>query len=52
MTAKFDALKIQHASELNQLKVNAAEELLKMKENSDEYNKLYQDIISVGEYPL
>jgi acyl-CoA dehydrogenase len=28
------------------------EKLLTMKENSDEYNKLYQDIISVGEYPL
>jgi acyl-CoA dehydrogenase len=28
------------------------EELLKMKANTDEYNKLYQDIISVGEYPL
>lgn len=28
------------------------ENLRKMKENSDEYNKLYQDIISVGEYPL
>ena len=28
------------------------ENLRKMKENSEEYNKLYQDIISVGEYPL
>ena len=28
------------------------ENLRKMKVNSEEYNKLYQDIISVGEYPL
>jgi acyl-CoA dehydrogenase len=28
------------------------EKLRKMKANTDEYNKLYQDIISVGEYPL
>jgi fatty acid desaturase len=28
------------------------EKLLTMKKNTDEYNTLYQDIISVGEYPL
>lgn len=28
------------------------ENLRNMKANTDEYNKLYQDIISVGEYPL
>lgn len=28
------------------------ETLMKMKKNTDEYNTLYQDIISVGEYPL